>query len=91
MLLEAAPVDMNSPRKNAASRRVTPMAAKTTTTSVSSSGARVWAAIRAARALAGKPAPEKIGSFWPRTNVMRPSMAETPSRGTGWGGRERSG
>ena len=26
----------------------------------------------------GRPKPEKIGSFWPRTSVLRPSIAETP-------------
>ncbi len=65
-------------RKNSASRRVTPMAAKMTTTSASSPGTRACAAIRAARLFAGSPAPEKIGSFWPRTSVMSPSIAETP-------------
>ena len=34
----------------------------------------IWAASR----FAGSPAPEKIGSFWPRTSVFRPSIAETP-------------
>ncbi len=32
----------------------------------------------AAISLAGRPAQEKIGSFWPLTRVLRPSMAEKP-------------
>ena len=35
-------------------------------------------AIWAARAAWGRPEPEKIGSFWPRTRVFSPSMVEMP-------------
>ena len=35
-------------------------------------------AIWAARAAWGRPEPEKMGSFWPRTRVFSPSMVEMP-------------
>ena len=39
---------------------------------------RAWRMICAASSLAGRPEPEKIGSFCPRTSVFRPSIAEMP-------------
>jgi hypothetical protein len=54
------------------------MAAKTTEKLVSSSLRRAWRTIWAARRLWGRPEPEKIGSFWPRTRLLRPSMVEMP-------------
>ena len=35
---------------------------------------RAWRMICAASSLAGRPEPEKIGSFWPRTSVFSPSI-----------------
>ena len=35
-------------------------------------------AICAASSLCGRPEPEKIGSFWPRTSGLSPSIEETP-------------
>ena len=54
------------------------MAAKTTAKLVSSPGSWAWRTICAASRLCGRPEPEKIGSFCPRTREFRPSMAETP-------------
>ena len=56
------------------------MAAKTTTNSSPASlpGTVACAAICAASSAAGRPKPEKIGSFCPRTSVLRPSIAEMP-------------
>ena len=69
------------PRKKPASRWVTPIAAKTTTNSSAASLAgHASPARRSARRARrpGRPKPEKIGSFWPRTSVLRPSIAEIP-------------
>ena len=54
------------------------MAAKTTAKDSSLPRTRACRAIWVARVLAGSPAPEKIGSFCPRTRVLRPSIAEIP-------------
>ena len=78
MSRERAPVSSNSFKKYAYSRCVIPMAPKTTRNS--SPSPRTWAFFRIMAAIwfAGKPAPEKIGNFWPRTRVLKPSMAEIP-------------
>ena len=34
--------------------------------------------VQYALAQCGRPEPEKIGSFWPRTRVFSPSMVEMP-------------
>jgi len=54
-----------------------PIAAKTMANS-SPDLTRAWRMIWAASSLAGRPEPEKIGSFWPRTSVLSPSIAEMP-------------
>ena len=61
---------------SAASAWVIPIAAKMT--AKGSSPVRACAAICAASSRCGRPPTEKIGSFWPRTRVARPSIAETP-------------
>ena len=65
---------------------VRPIAAKTTLNG--SAPAVDCAAICAASSRCGRPATEKIGSFWPRTSVVRASIAEMPVR-TGSLGRSR--
>ena len=69
----SAPVSSNCCRKKAASRFVMPIAANTMANS-SPDLTRAWRMICAASSLAGRPEPEKIGSFWPRTSVFRPSI-----------------
>ena len=73
-----APVRSKSSRKKLASSKVMPMAANTTAKSPESPSVRAWRAICAASCECGRPEPEKIGSFWPRTSVKLPSMAEMP-------------
>ena len=74
-----APVLRNSLAKYSASSNVIPMAAKTTAKSPAPSLVTLaWRAIWAAMRAWGKPAPEKIGNFWPRTRVFRQSMVEMP-------------
>src|SRR6056297_1908435 len=82
----SAPVRSKSSMNSFASSAVIPMAPKTTANSVpsssspasSSSGTVAWRAIWSESSLCGRPDPEKMGSFWPRTSVFMPSMAETP-------------
>ena len=73
-----APVRLNSLTKNSDSSKVMPMAAKTTAKLDSPSSTLAWRAIWAARAAWGRPEPEKMGSFCPRTRVFSPSMVEMP-------------
>ncbi len=73
-----APVRSNSERKNEASRWVIPMAANTMTNVSDSPVTRDCRRTCAAISLPGRPAPENTGSFWPRTRVLNPSMADTP-------------
>ena len=73
-----APVRRKSLMKYSDSSKVMPMAANTTAKVSSSPRTRAWRAICAASAAWGRPEPEKIGSFWPRTRVFRPSIVETP-------------
>ena len=67
--------------KKSASSKVIPIAANTTA-NVSSGIAAQHLAPDARSAppgcACGRPLTEKIGSFWPRTRVFRPSMAEMP-------------
>ena len=74
----SAPVRSKSCMKNDASLCVMPMATKTTANCSPSPSTFACRAIWAASLLAGSPAPEKIGSFWPRTSVSSPSMADMP-------------
>ena len=60
------------------SSKVMPMAANTTAKGSSVPRTFAWRAICAASWAWGRPEAEKMGSFWPRTSVFRPSMAETP-------------
>ena len=74
-----APVRLNSLTKNSDSSKVMPMAANTTANlEVSSPSTLACRAICAARLAWGRPEPEKMGSFCPRTRVFSPSMVETP-------------
>ena len=73
-----APVRLNSLTKNSDSSNVMPMAAKTTAKLLSPSSTFACRAICAASCACGRPEPEKIGSFCPRTRVLRPSMLEMP-------------
>ena len=73
-----APVLSNSWMKKAASRWVIPIAPNTTENCSASPRTFACRAICAAISLAGRPAPEKIGSFWPRTSVFITSMVEMP-------------
>ena len=73
-----APVRLNSWTKNSDSSKVMPMAANTTAKLDSPSSTLAWRAIWAASAEWGRPEPEKMGSFCPRTRVFRPSMVDTP-------------
>ena len=71
------------------------MAAKTTANGSSDAPACAWAATCAASSPRwGSPPTEKMGSFWPRTSVARPSIAETPvtigSLGASRGGVDRT-
>ncbi len=88
----SAPVFSNSCWKYLASSKVTPIAAKTTANFPSSSvprsaplvstsffeSTRACLAICAASLLWGRPAPEKSGSFCPRTSVLSTSIVEIP-------------
>ena len=73
-----APVRRKSSMKKLASSKVMPIAANTTANGSSPCSVRAWRAICAASSEWGKPDPEKIGSFWPRTRVRLPSIAEMP-------------
>ncbi len=73
-----APVRRKSSMKNSASSKVMPMAQKTTAKPSPVPSTRACRAICAATRPCGRPAPEKIGSFWPRTRVFMPSMVLTP-------------
>src|SRR3989304_1321478 len=55
-----------------------PIAAKTTANCSAPPRTLAWRAICAATSLCGSPAPEKSGSFWPRTRLFSPSMLEMP-------------
>ena len=54
-------------------------------------GARALSTIVAASSSAGRPGPENTGSFWPRTRVFMPSMAEMPVSMKSLGGSRRTG
>ena len=64
--------------KKLASSKVMPMAANTTAKGSLVPRTLAWRAIWAASWAWGRPEAEKIGSFWPRTRVFSPSMADTP-------------
>jgi hypothetical protein len=66
-----------------------PIPAKTTRNSAPSTVA--FAAIWIASSRWGSPPIEKIGSFWPRTSVASPSIAETPVRTASRGTSRRAG
>ena len=75
------PLSSKVRRKNSATSYLTPMAANTMANFSSELSPKdacftIWAARRSW----GRPFPEKIGSFWPRIRVVRPSMAEIPVR-----------
>ncbi len=72
-----APVFLKSSMKYWASSKVMPIAANTTAKS-SPVFTFAWRAICAASSAWGSPDMENTGSFWPRTRVLRPSIAETP-------------
>ena len=75
------PLSAKVERKYSATSYLTPMAANTMANSSSESSPReAWRTICAASWSWGSPFPEKIGSFWPRIRVVRPSMAEMPVR-----------
>ena len=74
----SAPLASNWRIKNDASRCVMPIAPNTTTNFSPVPRTVAWVAICAATSFAGKPYPEKIGSFCPRTSVFNPSSAEKP-------------
>jgi len=76
--LSRAPVLSKSARKCWASSLVMPMAQKMTANDSASPRALACLAICRATSLWGRPAPEKMGSFWPRTRVLVPSMVEMP-------------
>jgi hypothetical protein len=59
------------------SRSVMPMPAKITAKAASPEP-REPSTMRAASSRPGSPEPEKTGSFWPRTSVFMPSIAEIP-------------
>ena len=72
-------LNVNGLPLNSATSYLTPIAANTTANFSSLSPPReacctIWAASWSW----GRPFPEKIGSFWPRIRVVRPSMAEIP-------------
>ena len=73
-----APVSLKLSVKKFASSKVIPIAAKTTAKGSSVPRTFAWRAICAPSWAWGRPEAEKIGSFWPRTRVFSPSMAETP-------------
>jgi len=74
-----APVLRKSLMKKSASSNVMPIAPNTTAKlSVLSPSTFACLAICAARFACGRPEPENTGSFWPRTSVFRPSIAEMP-------------
>ena len=61
------------------------MAANTTTKGSLVPRTLACRAIWAASWAWGRPLAEKMGSFWPRTRVFSPSMAETPVWMNSWG------
>ncbi len=73
----SAPVSRNSSMNSRLSSSVIPMPAKTTANS-SVSFTSAWRATCFASSLCGRPEPEKIGSFWPFTNVFVTSIVDTP-------------
>ena len=77
-LRASAPVLSNSWMKNDASRCVIPIAPNTTENCSASPSTFAWRVICAAISFAGRPAPEKIGSFCPRTSVFITSIVEMP-------------
>ena len=76
--LSMAPVRLKSEMKKSASSNVMPIAAKTTANALSEPRTFDWRAICAARFACGRPEPENIGSFCPRTRVFSPSIEDTP-------------
>ncbi len=64
--------------KNWAASNVMPMAAKTTAKASPLPSTVAWRASWAVRSSCGRPEPEKIGSFCPRTSGFKPSMVEMP-------------
>src|SRR5439155_271030 len=74
----SAPVRSKSSMKTRASSCVMPIAAKTTPNGSWDPRTFAWRAICSATSLCGRPAPEKSGSFWPRTSVLSPSIVEMP-------------
>ena len=73
-----APVLSKSAMKYCASSSVIPIAQNTTAKSLSVPSVCACLAIWSEMSLCGKPAPEKIGNFWPITNVFKPSIVEIP-------------
>ena len=76
--LWSTPDFSNESMKKRATSYFTPMAANTMAKSTFSFSSFAWRAICAAMRLCGRPLPEKIGSFWPRTSVFIRSMDEMP-------------
>ncbi len=76
--LSSAPVFSKSSMKYCASSLVMPIAANTTAKASSEPGTFACLAICRAISLCGRPEPEKIGSFWPLTSVLVPSIVEIP-------------
>src|SRR6266540_2771602 len=74
----SAPVRSKSFMNTRASSCVMPIAAKTTPNGSLLPRTFACRAIWSATSLCGKPAPEKSGSFWPRTSVFNPSIVEIP-------------
>ena len=77
-VLSIAPDSRKDSSKKCASSNVMPIAANTTAKGSFEPSTCAWRAICAASCACGKPDAEKIGSFWPRTSVFSPSMADTP-------------
>src|SRR5436853_144176 len=74
----SAPVRSKSSMKTRASSCVMPIAANTTPKGSCDPRTFAWRAICSATSLCGRPAPEKSGSFWPRSGVFNPSIVEMP-------------
>ena len=90
MLLSIAPLCSKRWTNDSVSRAVIPMATNTTAKR-SPPRVRAFSTMYAASSIAGSPAPEKMGSFCPRTNVFIPSMAEMPVSMKSDGGNRRAG
>ena len=73
----STPERSNESMKNRATSCLTPMAANTMANSTSSLSSLACRAIWAAMRLCGRPLPEKMGSFCPRTSVFIRSMDDT--------------